>query len=105
MSNNSLPKEILRLIKPQQVRGYAIAKGWQRVPNVNCGIALFNHPKGKWDQLIVPMDESFDDYANRLRDVVENLAGFESRSVAEVLLHRGAQAVLDMVYATPLLEL
>jgi len=85
MSHEALPEDILQLIKPQQVRSYAIAKGWCRVLNVNGGIALFTHPGGQWDQLIVPMDESFDDYANRLRDVVENLAGFESRPVAEVL--------------------
>jgi hypothetical protein len=85
MSHEALPEDILQLIKPQQVRSYAIAKGWHRVPNVNGEIALFNHPEGQWDQLIVPMDESFDDYANRLRDVVENLAGFEARPVAEVL--------------------
>jgi hypothetical protein len=73
------------IIKPQQVRSYALAKGWQRMPGVNGNIALFNHPQGHWDQLIVPMDESFDDYAKRLGDVVENLAKFESRPVAEVL--------------------
>ena len=85
MLHEGLPKNILQLIKPQQVRSYALAKGWQRVPDVNGRIALFNHPNGNWDQLIVPMDESFDDYANRLRDVIENLAAFESRPVVEVL--------------------
>ena len=85
MSSDTLPEDILQLIKPQQVRGYAIAKGWQRVPNVNGEIALFNHPQGRFDQLIVPMDESFDDYAKRLREVAENLSVFESRPVAEVL--------------------
>ena len=85
MSNEALPKDILQLIKPQQVRGYAIAKGWQRVPNVNGEIALFNHPGAKWDQLIVPMDESIDDYSKRLRDVVEILAQFESRPATQVL--------------------
>jgi hypothetical protein len=85
MSNEALPKEILQLIKPQQVRSYALAKGWQRVPGVNGKIALFSHPQGQWDQLLVPMDESLDDYAKRLRDVVENLAEFESLPVVEVL--------------------
>ena len=52
---------------------------------MNGRIALFSHPDGEWDQLIVPMDESFDDYAQRLRDVIENLATFESRPAVEVL--------------------
>ncbi|HUY32615.1 MAG TPA: hypothetical protein VMV69_07515 [Pirellulales bacterium] len=85
MSRESLPNDILKLIKPQQVRSYALAKGWRRVPGVNGDIALFDHPQGQWDQLIVPMDESFDDYSKRLREVVENLANFESRGVIEVL--------------------
>ena len=85
MKDETLPKDILQLIKPQQVRGYAIAKGWQRVPNVNGDIALFNYPGAQWDQLIVPMDESIDDYSNRLRDVVEILAQFESRPVTQIL--------------------
>lgn len=85
MVDKSLPNNILQLLKPQQVRGYALAKGWQRVPGVNGDIALFQHPEGEWDQLIVPMDESLDDYAKRLRNVVENLASFEHRPAAEVL--------------------
>ena len=52
---------------------------------MNGRIALFGHPEAQWDQLIVPMDESLDDYAQRLRDVIENLAAFERRPVVEVL--------------------
>lgn len=85
MTPDALSDEILQLIKPQQVRGYAIAKGWHRVQNVNGDIALFEHPQGRFDQLIVPMNESIDDYAERLRDVVANFAAFESRRVGEVL--------------------
>ena len=85
MFHETLPSELLRLIKPQQVRGYALAKGWQRVPGVNGEIALFNRPDGEYDQLIVPMDDGLDDYAKRLREVVENLAEVESRPVSEVL--------------------
>ena len=32
MPHEALPKNILQLIKAQQVRSYALAKGWQRVP-------------------------------------------------------------------------
>jgi hypothetical protein len=85
MVDSLLPSSILQLLKPQQVRSYALAKGWQRIPGVNGDIALFQHPAGQWDQLIVPMDESLDDYPRRLREVIENLANFENRPVAEVL--------------------
>lgn len=85
MFHDPVPKSVLKLITPQQVRSYALAKGWQRVAGVNGEIALFSHPGGQFDQLIVPMDDSLDDYANRLCDVVENLSEFESRPAAEVL--------------------
>ncbi len=84
MSSEALPIDILQLIKSQQVRAYAIAKGWQRVSQVNLDIALFNHPKAQWDQLIIPM-EGLDDYSKRMRDVVEILAQFESRPAAQIL--------------------
>jgi hypothetical protein len=85
MMRDALPEDILQLIKPQQVRGYAIAKGWQRVPTVNGRMALFGHPNAGFNQLIVPMDESAIDYARRVRDVVQNLSEFESRPQIEVL--------------------
>lgn len=81
----TLSGDILKLIKPQQVRGYALAKGWRRVPEVNGDIALFDRPDGGLDQLIVPMDETFDDYVRRLLEVIQNLATFEARSSTEVL--------------------
>lgn len=77
--------DVLKAVKPQQVRAYALAKGWNRVAGVNGEIALFNHPKGQFDQLIVPMDHTLDDYSKRLRDVVQNLSEFESRPAAEVI--------------------
>jgi hypothetical protein len=85
MPDDALPREILRLVNPQQVRAYALAKGWLRVPGVNGDIALFNHPRAQWDQLLVPMDERFDDYDQRISDVIRTLAGFESRPATEVL--------------------
>jgi hypothetical protein len=73
------------LVNPQQVRSYALAKGWLRVPEVNGEIALFRHPASQWDQLLVPLDETFDDYDKRIFEVVQTLAGFEARSPMEVL--------------------
>lgn len=77
--------DALKLISPQHVRSYAIAKGWQRVPKVNGNIALFQRPTDDWRQLIVPMDESMEDYSQRIFEVVEKLAELESRSIVQVL--------------------
>ena len=45
--DNSLPNSLLQRLKPQQVRGYALAKGWQRLPGVNGDIA---RKKGKQEK-------------------------------------------------------
>jgi hypothetical protein len=85
MLREVLPTNILKLIKPQQVRSYALARGWRRVPTKRSEIALFNSPRGEPDQLIVPMDESFDDYARRLAEAIENMARVEARPAISVL--------------------
>ncbi len=85
MNYETRPRELLRLVKPQQVRSYALAKGWQRVPGVNGEIALFDLPNSQWRQLVVPMDETFDDYDKRVFDVVQTLSEIESRPGAEIL--------------------
>src|SRR5262245_20426179 len=85
MTYETRPRELLRLIRPQEVRTYALAKGWRRVPGVNGEIALFNHPQAQWDQILVPMDETFDDYDKRILEVIQTLAGIESRPEMEVL--------------------
>src|SRR5262249_42957992 len=85
MTYETRPRELLRMIRPQEVRTYALAKGWRRVPGVNGEIALFNHPHAQWDQLLVPLDETFDDYDKRIYEVIRTLAGIESRSEMEVL--------------------
>jgi hypothetical protein len=99
MPTRFIPKEILDLIKPQQVCDYAIANGWQIVPNVNGCISLFNHPKGQYDQLIVPMDDSMDDYSRRIRDLVEILADFESRPVLQILNDMCGKDFLEKIVA------
>src|SRR5438067_12586621 len=75
MTSETRPRELLRLIRPQEVRTYALAKGWRRVRGVNGEIALFDHPRVQWEQLVVPMDETFDDYDKRIFEVIQTLAG------------------------------
>jgi len=65
MNYEGRPRDLLRLVKPQQVRSYALAKGWHRMQGVNGDIALYDRPGDQWRQLIVPMDETFHDYDKR----------------------------------------
>lgn len=85
MTHEYLPNELLGQVTPQHVRSYALAKGWRRVPNVNGRIALFDGPTGDLEQLIVPTETTLDDYDRRIRDVVQILSEWESRSAVEVL--------------------
>lgn len=85
MSYESLPGELLRAVTPQQVRSYALAKGWKRVPKVDGQIALFHRPESEFDQLIVPMEMSAVDYARRIADVVMILMEVEHRSMTEIV--------------------
>lgn len=85
MPIENVPEELTCLVTPKQVRSYARAKGWQRDEKVDGGIALFAHPAHEDEQLIVPMDASFDDYSRRIADVVFNLAGIEKRPAIQVL--------------------
>jgi hypothetical protein len=85
MSNEMLPRTLLRQVTSQRMRAYAQANGWRRVAGVNGGIALFDHPGASWDQLLVPMDETYDDYDRSVLEVIRTLSGFESRAPWEVL--------------------
>lgn len=76
---------ILRSVKPQQVRSYALARGWQRISQRNPNLAVFGHANADFEQLLVPMDDELLDYDRRLAEVVETLAGFEQRSAESIL--------------------
>jgi hypothetical protein len=72
-------------VKPQQVRSYALARGWRRIPQRNAHLAVFGHANAEFEQLLVPMDDELLDYDRRLAEVVETLAGFEQRTVESIL--------------------
>lgn len=76
---------ILRSVKPQQVRCYALARGWHRIPQKNPNLAVFGHTNAQYEQLLVPLDNELLDYDRRLTEVVETLAGFEQRSIESIL--------------------
>jgi hypothetical protein len=85
MSYDNLPINLLCLVTPQQVRSYALAKGWKRVQNVNHGIALFTRPDSEYAQLIVPMEPSAIDYGKRIADIILTLREMEGRTIPEII--------------------
>ena len=82
-----LPMELTQLVTPRAVKNYAQALGWQSVPGINGTIAVYHHPQTELRQLIVPLDETFDDYAENIAEAIAKLAEFENRPVTEVLNH------------------
>lgn len=87
MAINDLPLELTRLIAPRALRGYAEGLGWLKVDGVNGHISAYQSPVSENRQLIVPLDERLDDYAERTADAVRRLADFEHRPAREVLEH------------------
>jgi hypothetical protein len=85
MLRDDVGHDLVAQLKPQQVRAYALAKGWKRAPNKRPEVAVFNSPNQGDEQLIIPVEESLTDYTKRLREVVDVLAAFESRPAVEVL--------------------
>jgi hypothetical protein len=87
MWRDELPVELTRLVTPRSVLAYAEGLGWQRVEGVNGKIAVYRNPEAPLRQLIVPLDEHLDDYADRTAEAIRRLAEFEKRPVGEILHH------------------
>ena len=87
MWRDQLPVSLTRLVTPRAVRVYAEGLGWQRVEGINGKIAVYKDPVSPLRQLIVPLDERFDDYGERTAEAIHRLAEFEERPVGEILDH------------------
>jgi hypothetical protein len=82
---DELPAELTRLVTPRAVRAYAEGLGWQRVEGVNGKLAVYRNPEAPLRQLLLPLDEQFDDYAERTAEAIRRLAEFEKRPPREIL--------------------
>lgn len=85
MRRETFPASLLKAVTPHALRLYAQASGWQRVEGVNGDFAVYAKPETPMRQLIVPLDEQFDDYAERVAEAIHRLAEFDHRSAGEVL--------------------
>lgn len=85
MRHRGLSLDMTRLVIPRAMRAYAEALGWQPAPEIEGKIAVYRDPSAPLRQLIVPLDEQFDDYAERTAEAVQRLAEFERRPAQDVL--------------------
>jgi hypothetical protein len=87
MNREPLPIDLARLVPPRALSKYAEGLQWRRVERINGDIAVYHRPDSKAHQIIVPLDEKFDDYADRVVEAIQHLAEFEKRPANEVLNH------------------
>ncbi len=87
MSREVILEDLARLVSPRALKMYAEGLGWKPVAGVNGDIALFHRPDSDLHQVVVPLDEKFDDYADRVTEAIARLAEFERRPAVEVLDH------------------
>ena len=92
MKADSLPPNMTKLVTPRAIRNYAAALGWIQVAGINGSINVFHRPDSELHQLIVPLDESFDDYGESVAEAIRKLAAFE---------HRGADRNAGPCLAAP----
>ena len=82
-----VPLELAKQITPYALRNYARALGWVHIAQGDPTIEVYHHPANKLRQLIIPLDEQFDDYAESVAEAVRKLAASENRPATEVLNH------------------
>jgi hypothetical protein len=82
-----LPIGLTRLVQPKALKTYALALGWQPVPGVDGDLSVFHRPDSEVHQLIIPLDDSYDDYGEQIVEAIRKLAVYEKRPAMEVLNH------------------
>lgn len=72
-------------LSPRDVMGYAKARGWEQF-RMTGKLMIFNRSEpASLDQLLVPVDVSRPDFADRMREAVERLVDFEKRPPTSVI--------------------
>ena len=69
-------------IKPNEIINYLISRGWIKnlSPSNN-----YEHWNLDGIEIVVPLQHSFDDYANRVFNVLDTLAFVEIKTVEEIM--------------------
>lgn len=71
-------------LRADDVQAYLRSRGWSRVPDARERVVVYAHPE-TGDEVIVPLDPRFADYARRLGEGIETLAAIVRRSPVQVL--------------------
>jgi len=85
MANETATDARLQKLRLHHIRAYAERRGWQRKDMFRDVLAIFDRGPGSLDQLLVPANPDFDDFAEQMNEVVVRLARAEARAAANVL--------------------
>lgn len=78
-------QELLARVSPNDARGYAKAKGWQRLSRDVGRLAIFQRADNELDQLLLPLEPQRSDYADRMADAIVKLVEIEGRPAPAIL--------------------
>ena len=85
MAYKGVPESLLLKIQPDFLEVYATATGWSRVDGKQDSYSVYQHDLLPTDDLIIPLDRRYGDYARRMADAVVNIGQVGQRSSVEVL--------------------
>ena len=85
MVYRGLPEDLLQAVNPQDLRSYALAKGWKLSGKVDGRFSVLSHPCSDLDQVLIPLNVYAPDYGRRIGDAVQVLAEREGRPALELL--------------------
>ncbi len=81
-----LPKDQVLALDPADIEAYLIARGWEADRKASSAVAgVYHLPSDPEAEILLPRDRGFADYALRLSEVLQALAGAERRTAWEVL--------------------
>ncbi|WP_425618605.1 hypothetical protein NA78x_002314 [Anatilimnocola sp. NA78] len=87
MQTEVVPAALAKLVAPRAMKNYAKGLGWLPVTDVNGSISVFQSPNSDLHQILIPLDDTFDDFGESVAEVVRKLSEFEGRSQSEILSH------------------
>lgn len=73
-------------VRPQSAIEYAKSRKWIRVQTKRDNVAVYASPiEGSYTQVSIPRESSFDDFPQRMLEVIESFSRAEGRSFIEVM--------------------
>jgi hypothetical protein len=85
MSRESTYLEAVRHLRLPVVRAYLEGRGWVRGSDYRGTLAIFTKGANALQQLLVPINPEFDDFTERMEDVISRVAEDEGRTERSVL--------------------